>query len=76
MLSHHITIESFNHLYIYIYIYEGAWSPYSLIMDCYKFLGTPLKVHYVMVIQELSMKFIQYDYIIYNTVVSSLFFIL
>ncbi len=31
-------------------LYEGAWSPYSLIMDYYKFLGTPLKVHYVMAI--------------------------
>jgi hypothetical protein len=31
-------------------LYEGAWSPYSLIMDCYIFLATPLKVHYVMII--------------------------
>jgi hypothetical protein len=35
-----------------------AWSPYSLIMDYYRFLGIPLKVHYVMVIQKLSMKFV------------------
>jgi hypothetical protein len=55
MLSHHTTIESFIH---YKPLYEGAWSPYSLIMDCYKFLETPLKVHYVLVIQKLSMKFI------------------
>jgi hypothetical protein len=32
------------------------------------FLGIPLKVHYVMVIQKLSMKFTQHDYIIYNIV--------
>jgi hypothetical protein len=32
-------------------------------------LGTPLKVPYVMVIQKLSMIFIQYYYIIYNIVV-------
>ncbi len=70
MLSHHITIESFTHLKT---LYEGEWSPYSLIMDCYKFLGTHLKVHYVMVIQKLSMKFIQCDYNIYNIVVLSLF---
>jgi hypothetical protein len=63
MLLHHITIESFTHLKT---LYEGAWSPYSLIMN-YKFLGIPLKVHYVMIIQKLSMKFIQCDYIIYNT---------
>jgi hypothetical protein len=44
----------------------------SLIMDYYKFLGTFLKVHYVMAIQKLSMKFIQYDYIIYNIVMLSL----
>jgi hypothetical protein len=24
-------------------------------MDCYKFLGTPLKVHYVMAIKKLSL---------------------
>jgi hypothetical protein len=42
--------------------------PYSLKMDCYKFLGTPLKVHYVMTIQKLSMKLIQCAYIIYNIV--------
>jgi hypothetical protein len=38
-------------------------------MDYYKFLGTPLKVHYVMVIQKLSAEFIQCDYNIYNIVV-------
>jgi len=36
-------------------------------------LGTPLKVHYVMTIQKLSMKFIQCDYIIYNIVMLSPF---
>jgi hypothetical protein len=70
LLSHHITIESLTH---YKALYEGAWSPYSLIMDCYIFLGTPLKVHYVMTIQKLSMKFIQCDYIIYNIVMLSHF---
>jgi len=68
MLSHQITIKSFIRLKL---LYEGAWSPYSLIMDCYMFLGTPLKVHYVMVIQKLSMKFIQCDYNIYNIAVLS-----
>jgi len=58
LLLHHITIESFTH---YNTLYEGAWSPYSLIMDCYIFLGTLLKVNYVMTIQKLSMKFIQCD---------------
>jgi hypothetical protein len=38
-------------------------------MDCYKFLGILMKVHYVMVIQKLSMKFIKCDYNIYNIVV-------
>jgi len=33
----------------------------------------PLKVHYVMAIQKLSMKFIQCDYIIYNIIVLSHF---
>jgi hypothetical protein len=42
-------------------------------MDSYKFLGTPLKVHYVIAIQKLSMKFIQCDYIIYNIVLLSPF---
>ncbi len=63
MLSHHITVESLTHSKT---LYESAWSPYSSIMDYYRFLGTPLKIHYVMVIQKLSMKFIQCDYIIYN----------
>jgi hypothetical protein len=39
MLLHHITIDSFTHLKTF---HEGAWSPYSSIMDCYKFFGTPL----------------------------------
>jgi hypothetical protein len=43
-------------------LYEGAWSPYSLIMYCYRFLSTPLKVHYIMAIQKLSIKFIQCDF--------------
>ncbi len=43
-------------------MYERAWNPYSLIMDCYRLLSTPLKVHYVMVIQKRSMKFIQCHY--------------
>jgi hypothetical protein len=60
-------------LLIKIYIYESAWNPYSLIMDCYRFLGTFLKVHYIMAIQKLSMKLIQCDYITYNVVVSSPF---
>jgi hypothetical protein len=42
-------------------------------MDCYRFLGAPLKVHYAMVIQKLSMKlsmkFIQCDCNIYNIIV-------
>jgi len=70
MLPHHITIEFFIRQKT---LYEGAWSPYSLIMDYYRFLGIPLKVHYVMVIQKLSMKFLQHDYIIYNIVVLSPF---
>jgi hypothetical protein len=70
MISHHITIESFIH---YFFFNEGAWCPYSLIMDYYRFLGTPLKVHYVMVIQKLSMKFVQRDYNIYIIVVLSHF---
>jgi hypothetical protein len=49
----------------------SAWSPYSLIMDCYKFLGILLKVHYVMAIKKQSMKFIQCDYIIYKNAVLS-----
>jgi len=69
MLLHHITIESFIHFKT---LYEGACSPYSLIMD-YKFLCIPLKVHYVMTIQKLSMKFIQCDYIICNTTMLSPF---
>jgi hypothetical protein len=60
MLSHHITIESFTHEKT---LYKSAWSAYSLTMS------TPLKIHYVMAIQKLSMKFIQCDYIIYNIVV-------
>jgi hypothetical protein len=71
MLSHRITIESF---YSLKKLYESAWSPYSLIMECYKFLGIPLKVRSVMIIQKLSMKFIQCDYIIYNIVLLSPFF--
>ncbi len=39
-------------------------------MDCYKFFGTPLKVHHIMAIQKLSMKLIKRDYITYNIVVS------
>jgi hypothetical protein len=66
MLPHHITIESFIHEKT---LYKSAWSSYSLIMDRYRFLATPLKVHYVMAIQKLSMKFIQCDYIKYNIVV-------
>ncbi len=50
---------------------KGAWSPYSLIMHCYKFLGTLLKVHYVMAIQKLFMKFIQCD--IYHYYILCLF---
>jgi hypothetical protein len=46
-------------------------------MDYCKYLGIPLKVHYVIVIQKLSMKFIQcniYIYIyIYNIVMLSPF---
>jgi hypothetical protein len=34
----HIVIESFIH-YIYIYIYDDALSPYSSIMDCYRFFS-------------------------------------
>jgi len=37
MLSHHIIIESFIQQKT---LYEGVWSPYPLIMDYYKFLGT------------------------------------
>ncbi len=37
-------------------------------MDYYNFLDTPLEIHYVMIIQKLSMKFLQCDYIIYNIV--------
>jgi hypothetical protein len=40
-------------------------------MDYYKFLGTPMKVHYVMTTQKLFIKFIQCDYIIYNIVMSN-----
>jgi len=43
-------------------------------MNCYRFCGTFLKVHYVITIKNLSKKFIQYDYIIYNIVVLSFFF--
>jgi len=43
------------------------------IMDYYRFLGIPLKVHYVMVIQKPSMKFVQCDYNICNIVVLSPF---
>ncbi len=68
MLLHHIIIEFFAHLKT---LYENAWNAYSLIMDYYKFLGTLLKVHYIMIIQKLSMKFIQCDYIIYNIVILS-----
>jgi hypothetical protein len=46
---------------------------HGVIMYCYRFLGTLLKVHYVMVIKKLSMNFIQYDYITYNIVVLSPF---
>jgi len=63
MLSHHITIEPFIHKKK---IYEGAWNPYSLIMDRYRFLNILLKVKYVMIIQKLYMKFIQYYYNIYK----------
>jgi hypothetical protein len=42
-------------------------------MDCYRFLGKLVKVHYVMIIQKLFMKFIKCDYIIYNIVMLSLF---
>jgi hypothetical protein len=65
MLLHHITIEYIINLKK---LYEGAWNPNSLIMDYYMFLVIPLKVHYVMTIQKLSMKFIHCDYIIYNIV--------
>jgi hypothetical protein len=54
-------------------MYENAWSPYSSIMDCYKFVGNPLKTHYSIAIKKLSMKLIQYDYITYNIVVLSPF---
>jgi hypothetical protein len=37
MLWHHIIIESFIQLKT---LYEGPWSSYPLIMDCYKFLDT------------------------------------
>jgi hypothetical protein len=70
MLPHHITSESFIHAKT---LYKSAWSPYSLIMDYYRFLGTLLKVHYVMAIQKLSMEFVQCDYIIYDIVVLNLF---
>jgi hypothetical protein len=63
-----------NHLLIKKTLYEGAsWSPYSLIMDYYMFLGTPLKVHYIMVIQEIFMNSIQCNYIIYYVVILSPF---
>jgi hypothetical protein len=39
------------------------------IMNCYRFLDISWKLHYVMNIQKLYMKFIQCDYIIYNIVV-------
>jgi len=42
-------------------------------MNCYVFLGIPWKVHYVMAIEKLYMKFIQCDYIIYNIVVLALY---
>jgi len=42
-------------------------------MDCYMFVGTPLKIHYSITIQKLFMKLIQYDYITYNIVVLSPF---
>jgi hypothetical protein len=73
MLSHRMTIEFFTHSKK---LYEGAWTPYPLIIDCYKFLGTPLKVHRIMIIQKLTMKFIQCDYNIYHIVVLSHFSIL
>jgi hypothetical protein len=65
MLPHHIMIESFTHKKT---LYECAWSPYLLIMECYKFLGTPLKAHYVMAIQKLSM--ISYDAIMLHITLS------
>jgi hypothetical protein len=52
--------------------YEGAWSPYSLIVDYYRFLGTSLKVYYVMTIQKLLNFFIQCDYSIYFIIMLSL----
>jgi hypothetical protein len=66
MLPRYITIECFTHQKT---LYEGSWNPYSFIMDCYIFLGIAWKVHYVMVIQKLSIKFIQCDCIIYDIVV-------
>jgi hypothetical protein len=42
-----------------------------MIMNCCKFFDVLLKVHYVMAIQKLSMKFIQCDYITFNIVVLS-----
>ncbi len=39
----------------------------------YVFFCIPWKVHYVMAIEKLYMKFIQCDYIIYNIVVLALY---
>jgi hypothetical protein len=67
MVSNHIIIKFFIHLKT---LYEDAWNPYLLIMDYYRFLNTPLKVHYVMATQKLFMKLIQCDYVIFNYIVN------
>jgi hypothetical protein len=66
MLSHNIIIQCFIQKKT---LYESAWSPYSLIMDCFKFLSISEKVHYVMTIQKILQKFIKCDYNIYNILV-------
>jgi len=66
-----------KHVSMYILIFghqhyfklSGVLNPYSIIMDYYKLFGNVLKDLYVMVIQNLFMKFSQCDYMIQKIII-------